>query len=395
MARGREIGRTVPAGGQPGSVTLALEDGPVDIYRNGTLAASGVDAATWDDTGLVGGHYRYRVESAAVQGLSFPTHPSQTGLSALGINRDELPSAGNPTFTSSDSGATVEGVRFTGVTRIDGAVGMTFRQCWFMGGGSSYMLQGVSAGENTTIEDCDFGSTGEANYASQSNIAFLGSGSVIQRCNLYLGGDAIKFRQGTTTYVDYCWCQSVAVGDNHNDVWQIGSDHVCTAYITNCVAEMRGFTVNGVPCYAHEELTAPIGSIGIFDWGNSIFQQKPCEVANGCSGPIPGAFISVRNSIHVGGNYVHPCEAQNGEWVDNVCVKGTGQVNQDSDGEGGWLDQDHGTGLRGTKSNYAISGNRFHTGEVWDGGFTSPNDGTSDWRGRATPISRLDLSGLT
>lgn len=305
-------------------------------------------------------------------GADAPTSPTQVGLSGAGVDRTALPDVGSPTITT--DGAVFEDVAFSGRVDVDGADDVTFRRCWLRGGQFYGVLFRNGAGAATFV-DCDLGEPGADGWVETALVAGAAGHTRIVRCDLHNAGDAVKVGGGSTTDVEECWVQPVRPDGSgqHVDCLQIDDNLVAELYVVRSTLEARTFTVDGAVDHSRNHLDAPLSSVGVDHYGNSILQSKPCGDA-GCDGPVAGVFLSWQDCLMTGGgNYVANCHSQDGEYADNTVVRW-------SSGGGNDL------GLRDA-GNIAISGNRFHDGGSYGGGPVDVGDDAA----RDVPIPRLGL----
>lgn len=309
-------------GSTPTATSGSVYSGAVSISSSSTLKAiaykSGMtDSAVTSATYTIGG---------GSSGVSAPTHPNQTGLSALGITRANLPAATTYSYFAADSGSVITDKRFTTKVKLCGADNITFRRCWFQFG-SPFTIVGKWSSwpnsENVTFEDCDFGQHGESSRVDTAHIYGFTGTITVKRCFFYNSADVISLWGGSTLNIEDSWVQTMAAGGSHTDCLQFGDNSTGEVYALRTTFENRTWQFNGNIAYAQEELTAgSLTSANIYKWGNAILMDKPCGTS-GCSGPLSGSYYSFVDCIVTAGNSIMKGSNQYGEFIGNTVIRGT------------------------------------------------------------------------
>lgn len=346
-----------------------------EVFLNGVLVASARDSS-WPAGRIgLGTSDNAQFDSLLVTKLNpipFPTHPNQTGLSALGIERNKLPVQPDRRFDANDSGTVISDVSFDGPVYLNGTDGITFRRCWFKGNGADCCIKnGSNTPLNTTIEDCDFGNRGESNWMSSAHLNGLGGVNHIRRCFFYNSCDSIKWANGSVNYLEDCWVQPIYRSGAHMDCMQLNDGVQARFFATRCTFEKRSWIFDGVTSFDQEELSkSTITTENIAHWGNGTAQTGPCP-GSICPEPLPNCYFSFVSCLVTGGNYIMTGSNQNGQFLNNIVLRGTGNPGTD-------------LGLRNSQY-LTIAGNRFH-----DDGAVYPGRGVGGGT-NPTPVSRLKL----
>lgn len=268
-----------------------------------------------------------RITNTDLSSLTAPTHPNQVGLAGIGRNRDTYPwptvFSANVTYTAANAGTTIVDTRFDAEVLFDGtsvATGMTFRRCWFKGSTNYAMrrLSGAAGGPGITVEDSDFGAYGTEGYLAVAGVAFLYGENFFNRCLFHNMEDCFKLKD--IHHITDCWLQPVNLPGGHTDCMQYNDADVGKVYVVRSTLDGRTWSVGGVRCHSQEELG---GGASLIAYGNAVLQAKPCPPGI-CTEPLPTCFYSLQDSIITGGNYIATLNNQNGEFLRNIVIRGSG-----------------------------------------------------------------------